>query len=101
MRRKDKEATGYVGMPIKADSQAYNVLLTTRQCTALLKPLLKMDAAHPFLKPVDPVALQLPDYLNIIKKPMDLETIQTKLETGKCAFLRSISNAVPQSNFLK
>ncbi|KAG5418652.1 BDF1 [Candida metapsilosis] len=33
----------------------------------------------PFLVPVDPVALNLPNYHDIVKEPMDLGTIQSKL----------------------
>ena len=33
-----------------------------------------------FLEPVDPVALNLPDYTEFIKYPMDLRTIGTKLQ---------------------
>lgn len=36
-----------------------------------------------FLVPVDPVALGIPTYFNIIKKPMDLSTIQNKLSKGE------------------
>lgn len=39
--------------------------------------------ASPFYLPVDPVALNIPTYHNIIKKPMDLSTVQTKLNTGQ------------------
>lgn len=39
--------------------------------------------AAPFYYPVDPVALNIPSYHNIIKKPMDLSTIQSKLRTGQ------------------
>lgn len=35
----------------------------------------------PFLKPVDPVAF--PDYLDVVKRPMDLSTIKTNLTTGQ------------------
>lgn len=35
-----------------------------------------------FYSPVDPVALNIPTYFQIIKKPMDLNTIQTKLENN-------------------
>ena len=35
-----------------------------------------------FNSPVDPVELGLPDYLDIIKKPMDLKTIWDKLDSG-------------------
>jgi len=33
-----------------------------------------------FSEPVDPVALQIPDYLDVIKKPMDFGTVQRNLE---------------------
>ena len=35
-----------------------------------------------FTHPVDPVALNIPTYFQIIKKPMDLETVQTKLNNN-------------------
>lgn len=38
-----------------------------------------------FGKPVDPVALGIPDYPDIIKKPMDLGTIRTGLKLGSYA----------------
>lgn len=39
--------------------------------------------AAPFYYPVDPVALNIPSYHSIIKKPMDLSTIQGKLQAGQ------------------
>lgn len=41
------------------------------------------NVVAPFYYPVDPVALNIPNYHNIIKKPMDLQTVQTKLQTGQ------------------
>jgi len=38
--------------------------------------------AIPFRVPVDPQALGIPDYFDIIKKPMDMASIKRKLETG-------------------
>ena len=35
--------------------------------------------AWPFLEPVDPVALQIPEYFDVIRHPMDLSTIRTRL----------------------
>jgi len=39
--------------------------------------------SSPFLVPVDPVALGIPDYFKIIKTPMDLSTVTTRLNTGQ------------------
>lgn len=50
------------------------------QCLTILKQVSKLKDASPFLKPVDPIALKCPDYLQIIKHPMDFSTIQKKLE---------------------
>ncbi|KAF2749231.1 Bromodomain-containing protein [Sporormia fimetaria CBS 119925] len=36
-----------------------------------------------FLQPVDPVALNIPTYLKIIKKPMDFGTIEKNLKAGQ------------------
>ena len=37
----------------------------------------------PFQTPVDPVALNIPNYHRIIKKPMDISTIEKKLKDGQ------------------
>jgi Bromodomain len=50
------------------------------QCITIVKQLSKLKDAGPFLKPVDPVALKCPDYLTIIKHPMDFSTILKRLE---------------------
>ncbi|XVF27408.1 hypothetical protein REPUB_Repub14bG0104300 [Reevesia pubescens] len=51
----------------------------TQQCSALLKVLMKHPAGWVFNQPVDPIALKIPDYFSIIKNPMDLGTIKSKL----------------------
>ncbi|KAG9384220.1 Bromodomain containing protein [Pyrenophora tritici-repentis] len=49
--------------------------------TELMKP--KYSAVtYPFITPVDPVALNIPSYLKIIKKPMDFGTIEKNLKNG-------------------
>lgn len=56
-------------------------------CEALLPTLEKLmhqdPESIPFRAPVDPIALGIPDYLDIIKKPMDLGTIEKKLRKGE------------------
>ncbi|CAI9101562.1 OLC1v1038924C3 [Oldenlandia corymbosa var. corymbosa] len=44
--------------------------------------VMKMDAAKPFNIPVNPVALGIPDYLDVIDTPMDFGTICNNLEWG-------------------
>ncbi|XP_007468616.1 PREDICTED: bromodomain testis-specific protein [Lipotes vexillifer] len=46
----------------------------------VLKALWKHSFSWPFQQPVDAVKLKLPDYYTIIKNPMDLNTIQKRLE---------------------
>ena len=45
------------------------------KCDAVLKKLLKHKNAILFNAPVDPVALKIPTYFNVIKRPMDLGTV--------------------------
>ena len=37
----------------------------------------------PFRQPVDEIALNIPDYYDVIKKPMDMSLIKRNLDTGK------------------
>jgi len=37
----------------------------------------------PFMEPVDPVALNIPSYFTIIKRPMDVSTVSRKLNNGE------------------
>ncbi|KAK6360396.1 hypothetical protein TWF730_006538 [Orbilia blumenaviensis] len=51
-------------------------------CEGIMKELWKKQhnaIAFPFYNPVDPVALEIPDYFKVIKKPMDMSEIQRKL----------------------
>ena len=49
---------------------------------SFIKALMKLPEAGPFLDPVDPVALCIPDYFDVIKEPMDLGTIRQKIEAS-------------------
>lgn len=56
-----------------------------KHCDAILKEMLsKKHAAYawPFYKPVDAEALELHDYHDIIKHPMDLSTVRVTLHTA-------------------
>lgn len=52
------------------------------KCLEVLKVLQSHQHAWVFNTPVDPVELNLPDYFEVIKKPMDLGTIRKKLDNG-------------------
>ncbi|KAL8471103.1 hypothetical protein ACS0TY_028705 [Phlomoides rotata] len=54
-----------------------------KQCEGLLKKLMSQGFSWVFNTPVDTVKLNLPDYFDIIKNPMDLGTIKSKLSSGK------------------
>jgi len=58
----------------------------------VLSRLLKTREAEPFRDPVDPVAHNVPDYLNIIQEPMDLGTIDRRLRQ------RGIKPGLPYTN---
>ena len=47
-----------------------------------VKQVQKMDAQGFFSKPVDPVALGIPDYFTVITHPMDISTILAKFREG-------------------
>ncbi|KAL2651968.1 hypothetical protein R1flu_020096 [Riccia fluitans] len=49
---------------------------------AVVKRVMQIKSAEPFNEPVDPVALEIPDYFDVIKEPMDFGTIREALESG-------------------
>ena len=54
-----------------------------KQCLAIIKKLRSQrKQAWAFNEPVDPVALNIPDYPDIIKHPMDLATLEGLLVSG-------------------
>ncbi|KAK4804837.1 hypothetical protein SAY86_004654 [Trapa natans] len=56
-----------------------------KQCALLLKRLMSHQYGWVFNEPVDVVKLNIPDYFNVIKNPMDLGTVSSKLESGRYA----------------
>jgi bromodomain-containing factor 1 len=60
--------------------------LELRFCQEVLTEIKKprhWQANQYFMAPVDPIALQIPTYFKIIKKPMDLSTVQAKLDANE------------------
>nr|XP_029122816.1 transcription factor GTE9 isoform X2 [Elaeis guineensis] len=67
------------GLPLPI-SNSYAMLM--KQCDALLKRLMSHQYGWVFNTPVDVVKLNIPDYFQIIKHPMDLGTIKSKIASG-------------------
>ncbi|CAN6232351.1 unnamed protein product [Urochloa humidicola] len=68
--------------PRPEPSEVLSEAAVFKQCEAILKKLMTQKYSHIFNVPVDVVKLQIPDYFDIIKTPMDLGTVQKKLESG-------------------
>lgn len=56
-----------------------------KYCGAIMRNLKKHRDASPFLKAVDYVKLNVPDYPSIVKKPMDLNLVESKLNGSEYA----------------
>lgn len=68
-----------------------------RFCEEVLSELQKPKHhpfSSPFLIPVDPVALGIPSYFAIVKRPMDLSTISRKLKEGSYSNASQFDNDV-------
>ena len=57
-------------------------LLSVEQYVSVVNELLNMDAAAPFTEPLDYAAIGCHDYPKVVKHPMDLGTIKSKLGDG-------------------
>uniref|UniRef100_A0A2P2M5I2 Transcription factor GTE8-like n=1 Tax=Rhizophora mucronata TaxID=61149 RepID=A0A2P2M5I2_RHIMU len=62
-------------------SSTTNIVLM-KQCGTLLKRMMSHQYGWVFNEPVDVVKLNIPDYLTIIKHPMDLGTVKKKISSG-------------------
>ena len=56
------------------------------QCLKVLQAIQRRSQAVFFLEPVDWKALDLPLYPKLIKKPMDLGTVERKMQEDPCAY---------------
>lgn len=66
----------------KPEPVTTSTMLQMKQCETLLKRLMSHLHGWPFTTPVDVVKLNVPDYFTIIKHPMDLGTVKSKLTSG-------------------
>ncbi|VVA94125.1 unnamed protein product [Arabis nemorensis] len=67
----------------KTDQNAQYNKQELEDSLTVIKKIMKMEAADPFNVPVNPEALGIPDYFDIIKTPMDFGTICSNFEKGK------------------
>ncbi|CAL9747977.1 unnamed protein product [Musa acuminata subsp. burmannicoides] len=81
-------------VPSKASPVSDSYLVLMKQCETLLKKLLSHHFAWVFDHPVDAVKLNIPDYHTIIKRPMDLGTIKSKLTSGAYSSLCGFASDV-------
>ncbi|KAG8388072.1 hypothetical protein BUALT_Bualt02G0087100 [Buddleja alternifolia] len=63
--------------------QNTNFLMLMKQCETLLDRLMGHTHGWIFKEPVDIIKHNIPDYFNVIKHPMDLGTIKSKLRTSR------------------
>lgn len=68
------------------DSLQGGLCLTPRRvgqrCLPIIRKLINDPCGWVFRDPVDPVELGLPDYFDVVKKPMHLALIEEKLDSG-------------------
>ena len=57
-----------------------NIAPQYKQLLQIMNDLMSQDINKWFTHPVDPVALNIPTYFSVIKHPMDLMSVKTKLE---------------------
>ena len=62
-----------------------------KKCQRVLGLLGKHKMSEPFRVPVDPEALGIPDYFHIIKEPMDLSTVEKRLNSGAYATVQQFA----------
>lgn len=94
IRRDSTKADGRAKRPVKPAHSKDLVYDTKRKkklspelrfCEEVLNEIKKAkyyEYNNAFLQPVDPVALQIPTYHKIVRKPMDLGTMEKKLYSG-------------------
>lgn len=70
-----------------ASSYAYS------ECESIISYLENHSKIAPFIDPVDPVELGIPEYFDIIKNPMDVSTLITKLEKGLYSKIENNKNS--------
>ncbi|CAK4033540.1 Bromodomain-containing factor 1 [Lecanosticta acicola] len=76
-------------LPKPAYSEKPLTQTQTKFLAEKMKNMKKTKHAAAFLAPVDPVALNIPHYTNVISNPMDLGTMEAKLKSSKYASVQA------------
>lgn len=66
----------------KAEQKLKEPIDFIRRCEFIISRLKNHKYAEPFLEPVDPEVLGIPDYFQIIKEPMDFSKVEKRLRSG-------------------
>jgi hypothetical protein len=82
-KKEDKKEKRPQRKKVKFDEDKSDLKPQLQQCFKILQDIKKDQWSWPFAEPVDIVALNIPDYYNVIKFPMDLKTIEKKLFSNK------------------
>ncbi|KAJ3267166.1 hypothetical protein HDU77_005369 [Chytriomyces hyalinus] len=72
--------------PLRLSSEDY------KKCKKIIRRLLENPLSHWFHLPVDPIALGIPHYTQVIKEPMDFQTLKTKLSAGEFPTIRAFKS---------
>ena len=80
-----RESSRQVKVPshLADDDPAANKARMMDKCSAILTLIKEKDTSGLFLEPVDPVAHGIPTYHQVITNPMDLGTIQSKMDANE------------------
>ncbi|KAJ3150757.1 hypothetical protein HDU86_006265 [Geranomyces michiganensis] len=65
-----------------------------KSCGRMLSELCKHASAWPFKTPVDPVLVGAPDYFDVVKRPMDLSTVERKLATHRYSEVQDFADDI-------
>ena len=75
----DGKQRGHMVSKVDGKERATRRALET--CARVIRNFIKTEAAYYFREPVDPEMMNCPDYLDVVKQPMDLSTLLRRIET--------------------
>ncbi|XP_062109058.1 transcription factor GTE8-like [Humulus lupulus] len=78
----NRSSSGKFESTNRTSASSSTIVMLLKQCEALLKRLMTHQFGWVFNVPVDVVKLNIPDYFTVIKHPMDLGTVKSKIASG-------------------